>query len=314
MDDRLIRPVFIVGPVRAGTTLLRLMVDHHPRINIFGEFEYAVHMCRTDDWPEPAAYRRWLEVDRAFQHSGLTMPTAEDYPSMARQLLAQHAARTDKEILGASVHTRIDLLPRLWPQAHFIHLLRDPRDVARSTIGMGWTGHVFFGVNIWIHAQRRWDRVCEQTAPEQRMELRYEELVRKPETELSRICDFLGVAYDSAMLDYARHTTYERPDPALTEQWRRKLTPREIALVEYRCGDLLTRRGYEPSGHPVTPPGALERLVLQCRNRWGMTRFALRRYGPWLWLRRFLAKRFGDESWRRRVKLEVNAVDAAHLR
>jgi hypothetical protein len=45
-------PVFVVGPLRSGTTLLRLLLDHHPEINMFGEFEGAVSQAVGDDWPD----------------------------------------------------------------------------------------------------------------------------------------------------------------------------------------------------------------------------------------------------------------------
>lgn len=140
------------------------------------------------------------------------------YQELVGDFLAQHAAKTTKSILGAAVHSRFDLLPRLWPNARFIHMLRDPRDVARSAIFQGWVGHVYFGARYWLEAEQRWSSLVTALLEHQRTEVRYEELVYRPEAELSKLCEFLGVAYDPAMLSYDRDSTYSKPNPALAGQ------------------------------------------------------------------------------------------------
>ena len=56
-------------------------------------------------------------------------------------------------------YAMVDRLTRIWPDARFIHLVRDPRDVARSVIPMGWAGNTWVGVERWMEAERLWDRV-----------------------------------------------------------------------------------------------------------------------------------------------------------
>ena len=307
-------PLFIVGPQRSGSTLLRLMVGHHPDIHIFGEFDYVTELCFDGRWPEMEHCRWWLANDRMFQDDALTLDRSLDFPALAHDLLSQHAARTDKPRVGASCHANIDALPRLWPDARFVHILRDPRDVARSNIGMGWAGHVYFGVNNWIKVERQWDRLCEQVAPERRIEVRFEDLLSEPEAHLRGVCELMGLPYDNAMLDYADQTTYDRPDPKLAYQWKRKLKPRDVGLVEARCGELLTRRGYERSGHPNHAPGTVERARLWAVNRWVRTRFVVQRYGLSLVLQRAMVKRMPFGKLRARVQAKVNEVNRRHLK
>ncbi len=306
--------MFVVGPFRSGTTLLRLMLTHHPRIDCFGEFECSVSEARGDSWPELADYYRWAETDWMFLADNLVIDKSLSYPDLVRSFLAQEAARSNKEIISAAVHSRSDLLPKLWPNARFIHTLRDPRDVARSTVPMGWAGHPFFGASYWLEAERHWDKLLATLPERQLAEVRYEDLVRQPEAELARLCEFLGLAYDPAMLTYDRDTTYSKPDPSLAEQWRTKMTVREIQLVEGACGELLQRRGYPPSGNPPVSPTPIELMALRAVNRFKMTAWALRRYGLSLWTRRFVSKRVGPEGWTRKVKLELNAVDAQYIK
>ena len=145
-------------------------------------------------------------------------------------------------------------------------------------------------------------------------EARFEPLVRDPAGELERICRFLGVPFDAAMLDYHRDTSYERPDAKLIEQWRTKLRQDEIALVEARVGGLLGERGYPASGAPPIHVDAACRLRLAAQDRWYRLRFRQRRYGIALWLADIVSRRAGLPQWREAVLRRVNAVDAHHLR
>ena len=50
-EELLNSPIFIVGPLRSGTTLLRLLVGNHPDIYGIGEFEYSVSQAKGNSWP-----------------------------------------------------------------------------------------------------------------------------------------------------------------------------------------------------------------------------------------------------------------------
>ena len=58
--------------------------------------------------------------------------------------------------------------------------------------------------------------------------MRYEDLIQKPEESLTRLCEFIGVSFDSAMFDYAKTSTYDLPDPQAMSQWSRKLSERDV--------------------------------------------------------------------------------------
>ncbi len=79
------------------------------------------------------------------------------------------------------------------------------------------------------------------------------------EPRLTEVCAFLGVPFSPAMLDYHRDTTYGPPDPRIAEQWRRKASRREIALLEAKCGDMIAALGYASGGTPHHPGPARAR-------------------------------------------------------
>jgi hypothetical protein len=81
------------------------------------------------------------------------------------------------------------------------------------------------------------------------------------------------------MLQYNTRSTYEAPDPSAIQQWKRKLEPREIALVELKTKPLLLERRYQLSGLPLKPVSAIENLKLVCKNKIYIWKFHSTRLG-----------------------------------
>jgi len=307
-------PIFLVGAERSGSTLLRLMLDGHPCIAWLNEFEYAVDLMKNDGaCPTVDAYAQWLSTHRIFQASGLCLDMNRSYADNVRSFLDQHRSRRNRPIVGATVHRHFDRLLHLWPNARFIHIIRDPRDVARSCIGMGWAGNVHHGVERWLAAERLWDRLAERVTPSRRLDLRYEELVRSPDRTLRDACAIIGVAYDSAMVEIDARSTYERPNARFANQWASKLSPTEIRLVEARTMDLLIARGYEPSGLPILRVGPLRQFRLGIQNRASRLMFRIRRFGFRLWAVDLIARRLRLRSLQARTQQRVNAITTSYL-
>jgi hypothetical protein len=309
------RPIFLVGAERSGTTVFRLMLAGHPEIGVCSEFEYVVDpLVGRADWPTREEFHAHLASNWIFQDHGLFIDERLAYPELAASFLAQTAARDDARLVIAVVHRHFDQIPRLWEAARYIHIVRDPRDVARSNIGMGWAGNVWHGVDRWIDVERCWAGLRATLSADRYLELRQEELIRSPERVLTEVCSFLGVPYDPAMLEYPRRSTYETPDPDLVEQWRRKLSPREIGLVESKVGDLLQAAGYVASGGSTARPSTLERAWLRIDDKLGRVRSRRRALGLRLWAADVLSRRLGLTAWQARLDPQLRARWKAGLK
>lgn len=309
------KPIFLVGAERSGTTVLRLMLDHHPQIAWCYEFEYVVDQISDHgDFPQLEAYYEWLETHRIFQSTGFEIDRSLSYPQLANSFLCQRRDRTRKPLVGATVHHHFDRLLDIWPNARFIHLLRDGRDVARSCIGMGWAGNVWTGVERWIEAEHLWTRLSKNLSSDQHIEVTYETLIAKPVETLTDLCNFIGVPYSPAMLTYPQTTPYSLPDPKLIGQWRRKLSEQEIQLVESRISDMLVERGYQLSEFPQLqiPPDMEQRLRLQ--DWWARVRYRIQRYGITLFLSDYLSRRLKLKLWQKVVKQKLNNIDSSKIK
>ncbi len=312
---RVDRPVFVVGAERSGTTLLELMLEGHPQIAWAGEFEYAVDFVSDGgEWPPLAMYHQFLSVDRVFLAPNFTLNRRLDYRELVNSFLIQARDRKKRPIVGATVHRNFDRLLKLWPNATFIHIVRDGRDTARSRIEMGWAGNVWTASFAWLEVELLWDKMKESIPEERRLEIRYEDLARSPVETLTAICKFMGVEYDAGMLDYPKRSTYSHPDPSLTEQWRKKLSPRDLGLLESSIGPMLRSRAYPPSEVAAVPVAGLLTQRLWLQDRWARMRFRQKRFGWKLWLADVLLRRVGASQVHRAVQRKINAIETLHLK
>jgi hypothetical protein len=161
----------------------------------------------------------------------------------------------------------VDRLAAIWPDARFVVLVRDGRDVALSVMG------VPFGPNNAWAAARSWARAVQQGReaaaryPGRVLEIRYEDLVTNPEHEVVTTCNFLGLEYSPQMLaieqtdrskvveDQASWFTnvWAGITTAAVGKWRTELTPRQVEVFESVAGDELRALGYETSGGSASP-------------------------------------------------------------
>ena len=162
----------------------------------------------------------------------------------------------------------LGLLERLFPDARYVHLVRDGRDAALSFLAMP-KGIV---TETWAHPRDAAGFACQwrrevaaarelgrRAGPGRYLELRYEELVTDPAGRLRAICDFADLPWNPGMLDYDgavdlsakphQQSLARRPTPGL-RSWREQLAPADVERFERVAGDLLADLGYETSRRP----------------------------------------------------------------
>ena len=307
------RPVFLVGAVRSGTTLLRLMLDHHPELAFDHEFEYAIDRLGPDGrHPDLAAYHAYLRRCRIFQDTGYEVDRDLDYPHLVDSFLRQKQQRSGKGLVGATVHHDFGRVLEIWPDARFIHLVRDGRDVSLSIDAYGWTGTPYVATDWWLAAERAWDDLCRRVPRDRRVEIRFEDLIEHPEDALESICAFLDLDYADGMLSYPDDTTYAAPSRRRVDRWR-QVDPETLALIEARMATMLARRGYELSGLPLPAITPTEHRQFRRRARWAHARKRLRDHGLVLFGLDALARRLHAGPLQDWIRPHLHAVERARL-
>ncbi len=284
------RPVFVGGCPRSGTTLLRAMLDAHPHLAIPGETRILVDgfrsRARWGDLEDPGNRRRvalWVagrkvararrltdDVDELVERMAAAPPTIGSVLGAGFQLYAEQHGKARWGDKRPSLALNLDAVFAMFPDAQYVHLVRDPRAVVASIrrVGRrhGWGGRgLAGGADKWERTQRAAERWRRRLRADQFHELRYEDLVADPAAELTRLVAYLEL--DPAGLDAMLHhheTTEVRSaelhrlvsQPVTTEAvrgWEQALKPREVAFVEHVLGDRMARYGYAPvaAGRPV---------------------------------------------------------------
>lgn len=301
-------PVFIVSPVRSGSTLLRLMLDSHPEISNPGECDFLFDMIGDDgSYPDATAYSRWLSTNRIFLAKSLKIDEQLASGSIIKSFVSQLSR--ENVILTMNLHRHFHRVRSVFPNARFIHLLRDPRDVAMSCLRMGWGGHVYHSADIWRDAELSWDKLRSSLTDSQFIEIRFEHLVDDIPGVLGTICAFLGVPYSERMLDYSTNSSYGPPDRKLCYQWKKSYSVEELRLVEGKLGKMIMGRGYELSGHPIMIPTALKSSQLYLTSKLMRARHQIGAYGFKLYASNFLANRLGIQKWQESCQVKKNAID-----
>lgn len=198
--DRLLRrPVFVISSIRSGSTLLRMMLGAHPRLHA----PHELHIGRLE-----VTCANWFS-ERAMGALGLARGDLEHL--LWDRVMHRELVKASKDFIVEKTPANAYMYRRLkdsWPDARFVFLLRHPESIARS-----WheTDPVKRPLDTAVTDVLRYLTAVEEarTADGDGFTVRYEDITDDPEREMRRLCEFLGVDYAPAMLNYGRKTGRE---------------------------------------------------------------------------------------------------------
>ena len=275
--------VFIVGCPRSGTTLVQRMVNAHPAIAITPESHwiprlYAKAWALTPEGSvKPKLIRRLLghpkfarlkispeEIERL---AGNGKPIT--YATLVSRIFDVYGERQGKPLVGDKTpdYVRsIETLHNLWPDARFVHVIRDGRDVSLSMMDWPkcrpkpgdfatWQEDRVSTTALWWELNVRLGRMAGKSIGDKLYcEVRYESLVSRPGEEGAALCKFLDVPYTDAILRF--YEPRDSFDPGLEARrahmpvtpglrdWSVEMPAHDSERFEAAAGGLLEELGY----------------------------------------------------------------------
>jgi hypothetical protein len=304
------RPLIIGGCPRSGTTLLRTMLQAGPEVAIpretrfvleawqqrrqFGDLRDADNRRRLARWifmrEETQAHRLGLDADDAVERLVASPPALGSMLTTCFVMFAEQHEKPrwgDKRPLYAA---RMSAIWDLFPNAHFIHVVRDPRACVASLRTLGWfDGEIAPMAALWEHSIKSVDGWRSKLAPDQLLDVKYEELVLDAHRTLRQVAEFAGLRGDDdaveQMLRYQEveekrsrrhHSNLARPlNASRVSGWKETLEPREIAFIERATRPLMERWSYEPVSDGVAAPADLLRGFTRQRRRYAAAQLKL---------------------------------------
>lgn len=283
-------PLFIIGTGRCGSTVFHDLLAHHPhvvwltalsnrhpdrpeinrRLMTWADFPGAGPILRRR-WQPVEAYGFWDHYYRGFSTPFRDLTADDALPaSIARLRAAAQASVTSRRPHFLSKITgwpRIGFLNAVYPDARFIHVIRDGRATASSLLKVnfwwGWRGPgnwrwgpltperaerwKAYGHSFVALAALQWEILMEayeqarEAAPAGRiLEVRYEDLCADPLRIVRAAADFAGLEFSERFQRSVR--SFRLTDR--NDKWKQDLSPAQQAVLTGCIRDCLTRWGY----------------------------------------------------------------------
>jgi hypothetical protein len=305
--------VIVLGVGRSGTTLLRVMLDRSSELAIPYETFFVPQLAHrhgrhikldafVDDLGRLRTLYDWgIEPDDVRPRLREGMTTSEAIAA----IFETYAERQGKPRWGDKTPLymqQLPLLERLFPDAIWVHLVRDGRDAALSFLELpeGFSGKTWALPRTVPQFAARWQteilaaRKLGRHAGNRYLELRYEDLVDEPERNLRLVCEHASLTWEPGMLDHTRpsdtahmpeHRNLAQPPTPGLRDWRSQMSREDALAFEQVAGDVLQSSGYEllePGGSYPTGHGKRELARFAALSKsWNATAAAYQRSPLW---------------------------------
>jgi hypothetical protein len=266
------KKLFLVGCARSGTSWLQIILGSHDAVATVRETHlFDNYIARL--------YESWDDEARVIEKDGIRFLIDQaEFDAAARTLADLVLGRIEATKPGAAVmlektpshiwHHR--LIKRLYPDALFLHIARDPRAVVASMLaanrenwGVWAPGDVLTAARVWRDCVRIGHRELAAYG-DQAMEIRYEDLHARPDETLRQICAWLdipAIPYDPARfsIDRVKEASQNGPESSpgwdnranffrrgRIDGWAEELSSADIAVIEGIAGQMFYDLGYVP--------------------------------------------------------------------
>jgi hypothetical protein len=258
-------PIFIVGCARSGTTWVYDIFTAHPQVaGVLESWIFSAGLgmgifLKDSHWKAGGAEGP-TGIGQLMSREELT----EEMRTISARWLSRALRPKDRYLVEKTpghIYT-IDAIAAVYPEARFVHVLRDGRDVvvsmraASTSWATSWERErtVDGASRIWWEAVRRARHVGAQL-PGRFLEVRFEALKSDPFGSYRRLFDFCSIPYDDGFLERVhRETAFEHRSSGGEDrfrrsgrvgEWRERFTHRDALAFARATGTALQETGYE---------------------------------------------------------------------
>ena len=284
-------PVFVLGCARSGTSLTcRLLLDHlgvnfgtesqfiirySRRLRYYGDLRVGANMRRLlNDISRERFFARTrhnfgfvFDIDRALL--SVSEPT---YAGALSAVFEQFAKTKGLPRWGDKTpeyNRHLNVLAGLFPVAQFVHVVRDPRDVATSYFKAGFGPKSAYEAAVhWRDAVTRVRTFGAAVSREQFLELRYEDLLDDPSSTLGRVASFLGITNHAELVAGIAERLRVQVRSGNSNKWRAGLDRRDLACIETVARAAMSELAYVPVTSDASRIGPLERARWRAQGLW----------------------------------------------
>ena len=245
-------PIFIIGTERSGTNLLRVILDlhlniavpHPPHIlkNFFG-LEYLYSDLKKDTnfkrlikdvvkMVELHPYPWGMKIDKNRIFNNVN---ERNLINIFFLIYGQYLESTGKKRWGCKstfMINHVALIRHYYPEAQFIYMVRDGRDVAVSAKESIFNHYsVYNTAKLWEKEQRLGIHWLNNMSSDQISLVKYEDLINDPEETIKAICVFLDEPFEKEMLNFFK-SDEARKSASISDSWKNTVKP----VISSNCG------------------------------------------------------------------------------
>ena len=269
-------PIYIGGLDRSGKTTMRAFLASHSNIAIpaVGSNMWTYFYRQFGDLGRADNFERCLTAMLRYKHVAFLKPDADrlrrefaqgasTYARLFELFLVHFAEREGKPRWGVQtglIERYADELFDAHPGVKIIHMIRDPRDRYEASItkwpkGKGRAGGA---VARWRYSATLAERHARRH-PDAYLIVRFEDLIRRPETTVRDVCAFIGEQFEPSMMHMGGAEKHRallldgRPSsdaPILSDhfigQFRHSVSKPELAFIQLHTARPMRAHGYEP--------------------------------------------------------------------
>ncbi len=291
---------FLIGTGRCGSSLIHEILARHADVGFISNIDDNLpHMNLKGRWNNPLfrtplgrltrkgallkfapseAYRLIAHrVSPLYAASSRDLEGGDVTPWLERRVISFFEERQRSQGKPVFLHkytgwSRVGFFSRIFPEARFVHVVRDGRAVANSWLQMPWWDG-YRGPENWLWGSlaepyhREWieskysyprlaaigwkvlmdgfERAALELPPQRYLEVRYEDFLADPRTTTETILSFLGLSWTGA---FGRHLERQRIHRSRSRAFERDLSPRQLDEIQESLAARLVKYGYLPAG------------------------------------------------------------------